>query len=142
MTLGLLAEGAWRIDYVGPPGTLTAFPSGPVQELARSGIRPEADNPFNGKIVFVGATFPDQAKKLRKLMPKNIFLVPGYGAQGGTAADVAVCFNKDGLGAVVNSSRGITFAWENSDGYTERDYAAAARQAVLDMKKNLHEAGC
>ena len=59
LTLGLLAEGAWRIDYVGPPGTLTAFPSGPVQELARSGIRPEPDNPFNGKIVFVGATFAD-----------------------------------------------------------------------------------
>ncbi len=85
----------------------------------------------------VGATFPDQAHKLRKLMPKNIFLVPGYGAQGGTAADVAVCFNKYGLGAVVNSSRGITFAWENSDKFTEKDYAEAARAAVLDMKKDL-----
>lgn len=90
----------------------------------------------------VGATFPDQAKKLRKMMPKNIFLVPGYGAQGGTAADVAACFNKDGLGAVVNSSRGITFAWENSDKFTEKDYAEAARQAVLSMKKDLHDAGC
>jgi orotidine-5'-phosphate decarboxylase len=90
----------------------------------------------------VGATFPDQAAKLRKLMPKNIFLVPGYGAQGGTAGDVAVCFNKDGLGAVVNSSRGITFAWENSDKFTEKDFAEAARAAVLSMKKDLHDAGC
>jgi orotidine-5'-phosphate decarboxylase len=85
----------------------------------------------------VGATFPDQAKKLRKMMPHNIFLVPGYGAQGGTADDVAVCFNKDGLGAVVNSSRGITFAWENSDHFTEKDYAAAAREAVIAMKNDL-----
>jgi orotidine-5'-phosphate decarboxylase len=90
----------------------------------------------------VGATFPDQAKKLRKMMPHNILLVPGYGAQGGTAKDVAVCFNKDGLGAVVNSSRGITFAWENSDKFTEKDYAEAARVAVIAMKKDLKDAGC
>jgi orotidine-5'-phosphate decarboxylase len=85
----------------------------------------------------VGATYPDQAKKLRKIMPRNIFLVPGYGAQGGTAEDVKVCFNGDGNGAIVNSSRGITFAWENSDKYTEKDYAEAARQAVIKMKEDL-----
>ncbi len=88
----------------------------------------------------VGATFPAQAKKLRKLMPHNIFLVPGYGAQGGTAKDVASCFNDDGLGAIINSSRGITFAWENSDRFTEKDYAQAAREAVLAMKKDLAQA--
>lgn len=88
----------------------------------------------------VGATFPDQAKKLRTLMPQNIFLVPGYGVQGGTAKDVKACFNKDGLGAVVNSSRGITFAWENSDEFTEVDYADAARAAVVNMKKDLESA--
>jgi orotidine-5'-phosphate decarboxylase len=88
----------------------------------------------------VGATFPDQAKKLRKMMPHNILLVPGYGAQGGTAKDVLACFNKDGLGAVVNSSRGITFAWENSDKFTEKDYAEAAREAVLTMKKDIESA--
>lgn len=85
----------------------------------------------------VGATFPAQAKKLREIMPNTIFLVPGYGAQGGTAEDVKWCFNKDGLGAVVNSSRGITFAWKKSDHFTERDYAEAAREAVLVMKKDL-----
>ena len=85
----------------------------------------------------VGATFPDQSKKLRQLMPQNIFLVPGYGAQGGTAKDVKHCFNEDGLGAVINNSRGIIFAWEQSDQYTEKDYAAAARAAVLKMQKEL-----
>jgi len=85
----------------------------------------------------VGATFPDQARELRKMMPNNIFLVPGYGAQGGTATDVAACFNKDGLGAVINSSRGITFAWESSDIFTEKDYAEAARAAVMGMKRDL-----
>jgi orotidine-5'-phosphate decarboxylase len=88
----------------------------------------------------VGATFPDQAKRLRQIMPETIFLVPGYGAQGGSAKDAAVCFNKDGLGAIVNSSRGITFAWRESDIYTENDYAEAARDAVIKMKKDLESA--
>ncbi len=85
----------------------------------------------------VGATYPQQSAKLRKLMPQNIFLVPGYGAQGGTAADVKACFNEDGTGAIVNSSRGIIFAWEESDSYTERDFAEAARAAVIKMKEEL-----
>lgn len=59
VTLGALAGSVWRIDYAGPPGTFAAFPSGAIVQLARSGVRPEADNPFNGKIVFVGATFAD-----------------------------------------------------------------------------------
>jgi orotidine-5'-phosphate decarboxylase len=85
----------------------------------------------------VGATYPQQSRKLRSLMPQNIFLVPGYGAQGGTAQDVKSCFNGDGTGAVVNSSRGIIFAWENSDTFTEKDYAEAARDAVIKMRKEL-----
>ncbi len=63
----------------------------------------------------VGATFPAEAEALRSIMDRSIFLVPGYGAQGGTARDAALCFNKDGLGAVVNSSRGITYAFESPD---------------------------
>lgn len=85
----------------------------------------------------VGATYPQQAAKLRKIMPQTIFLVPGYGAQGGTAADVKPCFNADGRGAIVNSSRGIIFAWEGSDVFTEKDYADAARDAVVKMKNEL-----
>lgn len=84
----------------------------------------------------VGATYPDQAKKLRRIMPNTIFLVPGYGAQGGTSEDVRACFNEDGLGAVVNNSRGIIFAYEKQ-GLGEDAYAEAARNAVLEMKKDL-----
>ena len=89
----------------------------------------------------VGATFPAEAAKLRALMPNAYFLVPGYGAQGGTAADVKVCFNKDGLGAIVNSSRDIIFAWQKEDKAGDVDaaknYAAAARRATEKMKKEL-----
>ncbi len=95
----------------------------------------ESGYSFVGAVV--GATFPTQSVRLRELMPQSIFLVPGYGAQGGTAKDVKNCFNKDGLGAIINSSRGIIFAWEDSDIYTENDYAQAAREAVLKMKKEL-----
>lgn len=84
----------------------------------------------------VGATYPDQAKKLREIMPNTIFLVPGYGAQGGTAEDVRASFNADGLGAVVNNSRGIIFAYEKQ-GLSGDAYAEAARTAVLEMKADL-----
>jgi orotidine-5'-phosphate decarboxylase len=63
----------------------------------------------------VGATFPSEAETLRSIMPSSVFLVPGYGAQGGKAKDVALCFNEDGLGAIVNSSRGITYNFESLD---------------------------
>lgn len=95
----------------------------------------ESGYSFVGAVV--GATFPQQAKKLRELMPQSIFLVPGYGAQGGTAKDVAVSFDDKGLGALINSSRDIIFAWQNSDVYTEKDYPQAARAAVEKMKEDL-----
>lgn len=85
----------------------------------------------------VGATYPQQAKVLRKMMPHAIFLVPGYGAQGGEAEDVKPCFNEDGLGAIVNSSRGIIFAYENDEKYGPENYADAARDAVVRMKEDL-----
>jgi orotidine-5'-phosphate decarboxylase len=87
-----------------------------------------------------GATFPEQAKRLREIMPNAYFLVPGYGAQGGKAGDVAVCFGggngEKGLGAIVNNSRGITNAYEIL-GYPEEKYAEAAREAVMKMKMDL-----
>ena len=63
----------------------------------------------------IGATFPKEGNRLRKLMPKALILVPGYGAQGGSAKAAAECFNEDGLGAIVNSSRGITYAFGDPD---------------------------
>lgn len=87
----------------------------------------------------VGATHPEQAKILREIMPHTFFLVPGYGAQGGKAEDLAVCFDKDGLGAIVNSSRGIIAAYKKDEysKFTEKEYGLAARQAVMDMKADL-----
>jgi len=87
----------------------------------------------------VGATHPKQAAVLREIMPNNIFLVPGYGAQGAGASDVKPCF-KDGLGAVVNSSRGIIFAYTlDGAGYDERAYAEAARDAAIKMNEELRK---
>jgi len=85
----------------------------------------------------VGATFPAQAEKLRKIMPEAIFLVPGYGAQGGTAKDVKACFDENGRGALVNSSRSIIYAYKEMPHIHEKDFALAAREAVLKMKKDL-----
>ena len=88
----------------------------------------------------VGATYPEMGKILRKVMPKAYILVPGYGAQGGKAADLKPYFNEDGLGAIVNSSRGIIAAWK-SDKYKERfapeNFADASRQAVIDMIEDI-----
>lgn len=94
------------------------------------------DSGYSSTGAVVGATYPAQAEKLRKLMPHSIFLVPGYGAQGGTAEDVKPCFNDDGLGAVVNSSRGIIFAYEKNDA-DERAYAEEAQKAAMAMADDL-----
>ena len=83
----------------------------------------------------VGATYPEMGKVLRKIMPKTFILVPGYGAQGGKGKDLVHFFNEDGLGAIVNSSRGIIAAYKQ-DKYKEfgaENYADASRQAVKDM---------
>jgi orotidine-5'-phosphate decarboxylase len=88
----------------------------------------------------VGATYPEEAAALRKLMPHNIFLVPGYGAQGGTAADVVPAFNDDGLGAVVNSSRGIIFAYQQMPEYGPERYADAARAAAIAARDDINAA--
>lgn len=88
----------------------------------------------------VGATYPQMGKVLRKIMPKSYILVPGYGAQGGSAKDLAPYFNEDGLGAIVNSSRGIIAAYKQPayEKYGETGYAEAARQAALAMKDDIN----
>lgn len=87
----------------------------------------------------VGATYPEQGKVLRALMPKNYILVPGYGAQGGKGKDLVHFFNSDGLGAIVNSSRGIIAAYKQEQyaKFGEQNFALASRQAVLDMIEDL-----
>lgn len=85
----------------------------------------------------VGATYPEEARILRKLMPHQIFLVPGYGAQGGTVEDIKPCFTEEGKGAIINSSRGILYAFEKSSEHGEDQYADAARSAALTMKDEI-----
>lgn len=84
----------------------------------------------------VGATYPEQAECLRKIMPMSYFLVPGYGAQGGQAKDVKKSFNDDGLGAIVNSSRGIMCAYMKQK-MPEEKFAEAARTEAVRMRDEL-----
>lgn len=90
----------------------------------------------------VGATYPEMGKTLRKLIPKTYILVPGYGAQGGKAEDLVHYFNADGLGAIVNSSRGIIAAYkqEKYQSFGSEHYADASRQAVIDMIQDINGA--
>ena len=90
----------------------------------------------------IGATYPEMGKTLRKLMPRTFFLVPGYGAQGASAADLADFFGDDGLGAIVNSSRGIIAAYKKEPyaSFGEEGYAQASRKAVEDMAADLLQA--
>jgi len=87
----------------------------------------------------VGATYPEMGKILRDIMPKAYILVPGYGAQGGKGADLVHFFNKDGLGAIVNSSRGIIAAYKQAQyaSFGAENFADASRQAVIDMREDI-----
>ena len=90
----------------------------------------------------VGATYPEMGKVLRRVMPKSYILVPGYGAQGGKGKDLVHFFNEDGLGAIVNSSRGIIAAYKQEQyaSYGAEHFAEASRQAVLDMAADIRGA--
>lgn len=90
----------------------------------------------------VGATYPEMGRTLRRIMPRAYILVPGYGAQGGKGANLVHFFNEDGLGAIINSSRGIIAAYQQEKyaSYGETGYADAARAAVLDMKEDIASA--
>ncbi len=90
----------------------------------------------------VGATYPEQGRILRKVMPKTFILVPGYGAQGGKGADLVHFFNEDGLGAIINSSRGIIAAYQQEKyaSYGALNYADASRAAVIDMREDIAQA--
>ena len=98
------------------------------------------DGAYSNVGAVVGATYPEMSKILRKLMPRTYFLVPGYGAQGGTAQDLKHCFNEDGLGAIVNSSRGIIAAYkqEKYAKFGPEHFAEASRQAVIDMIADIN----
>lgn len=91
---------------------------------------------YSGVGAVVGATYPAQLGEMREKAPHTFFLVPGYGAQGGAADDVAPAFDKNGLGAIVNSSRGIMCAWQKEK-CEEHDYAQAARREAIRMRDEI-----
>lgn len=95
------------------------------------------DGEYSNVGAVVGATYPKMSAILREKMPHTFFLVPGYGAQGATAQDLKPCFNKDGLGAIVNSSRGIIAAYKQEK-YASLDFANASRAAVKDMIADIN----
>ena len=116
----------------------------PVYELVAEKVMEwgamSMDGEYSNVGAVVGATYPEMSRILRKLMPHTYFLVPGYGAQGGTAEDLKYCFNEDGLGAIVNSSRGIIAAYKK-DTYAKfgpEHFAEASRQAVIDMVADIN----
>lgn len=88
----------------------------------------------------VGATYPKELQNLRKIAPHTFFLIPGYGAQGGKAKDIALGFDKNGIGGIVNSSRGLIYAYKSDlwkTKYTEEEFAEATRAEAIRMKEEL-----
>lgn len=100
------------------------------------------DGDYSNVGAVVGATYPEMGAVLRKLMPKAYILVPGYGAQGGTGRDLVPFFDGNGLGAIVNSSRGIIAAWKQEQyaSYGAAHFAEASRAAVLNMREDIQQA--
>ena len=91
---------------------------------------------YSGVGAVVGATYPEQIKELRALLLHTFFLIPGYGAQGATAADIAGAFDKNGLGGIVNSSRGIMCAYQKQK-CAETEFAEAARKEAIRMRDEI-----
>ncbi len=91
----------------------------------------------------VGATYPKQLQELRELMPHSYFLIPGYGAQGGKAEDIALGFDENGLGGIVNATRSLMCAYKSDlwkDKFKEEDYAKATRAEAIRMRDELNNA--
>lgn len=98
------------------------------------------ENGYSSVAAVVGATYPKQLKEIRQTAPHTYFLIPGYGAQGGKAEDIALGFDKNGLGGIVNASRSLMCAYKSDiwkKQFEEKDYAKATRQEALRMKKEL-----
>lgn len=112
-----------------------------ASDIEKIGVPLRGENGFSPIGAVVGATWPEEAAALRKIMPSAYFLVPGYGAQGGTAGQVVNTFNESGYGALINSSRGIIYAFRDpqfkSSNKDPIHYAKASAQAVSLMRDDL-----
>ena len=130
------SSGEFQDRVIADEGALYELVADKVREWGEASM----DGSYSNVGAVVGATYPEQGEILRKLMPHTCILVPGYGAQGGRASDLKAFFNKDGLGAIVNSSRGIIAAYTKAP-YNERfdplHYADASREAVKDMINDI-----
>ena len=101
------------------------------------------ENGYSSVAAVVGATYPEQLEAIRKTAPHTYFLIPGYGAQGGKAKDIALGFDNNGLGGIVNASRSLMCAYQSDrwkDQYKEEEYAKATRAEALRMKEELNQA--
>jgi orotidine-5'-phosphate decarboxylase len=112
-----------------------------AEQLARQGSRAEliGDSGYSCVGAVVGATWPAQARRLRELMPRQLFLVPGYGAQGATAKDCAAAFKDDGTGAIVNASRSVLLAHRRGD-LAGMDWRQAIQQAARELADDIRSA--
>lgn len=137
------SSGEFQDRLVLPEGSTDASQARPLYEIVGEKVAEWAADHMGETYSYigavVGATYPKMAEILRKIMPKSYILVPGYGAQGGKGKDLKPFFNEDGLGAIVNSSRGIIAAYQQEAyaQYGAEGYADAARAAVLAMKEDI-----
>lgn len=101
------------------------------------------ENGYSSVAAVVGATYPEQLQTLRKQMPHTFFLIPGYGAQGGKAEDIALGFDENGIGGIINNSRGLMCAYKSErwkDEFSEEEYAKATRAEAIRMRDELNQA--
>lgn len=101
------------------------------------------ENGYSSVSAVVGATYPKQLQELREIMPHSYFLIPGYGAQGGKAEDIALGFDENGLGGIVNATRSLMCAYKSDlwkDKFAEEDYAKATRAEAIRMRDELNNA--
>ena len=137
------SSGEFQDRLVLPEGCTDASVARPLYEIVGEKVAEWAADHMGETYSYigavVGATYPEMGKILRRIMPKSYILVPGYGAQGGKGKDLKHFFNEDGLGAIINSSRGINAAYQQ-EAYEKNwaeNYADASRAAVLDMKEDI-----
>ncbi len=139
------SSGEFQDRLVLPEGSTDASKARPLYEIVGEKVAEWAADHMGDSYSYigavVGATYPEMGKVLRKTMPKSYTLVPGYGAQGGKGKELKHFFNEDGLGAIINSSRGIIAAYQQEAyaKYGPENYADASRAAVLDMKEDIRE---
>ncbi len=130
-------SGAFQDTVLADGRTLYMKVAQVVQEIGQSYM---GDCGYSDIGMVIGATYPEQLAELRKVLPTTTFLVPGYGAQGGTAEDVRGAFNADGYGAVVSSSRGVIFAYEKlGAGATYKQIRESMVEAAIRAKEDIRK---